>query len=226
MITINLKPGSKRAKGRAPLAGGLASLKIVAEKIKDPFRLGVAIVALAIIGFVGYSQVTASATLSGLQPKLTQARAENQRFRAFLGQKRRLESVRDSIAVQIATIRNVDGDRYIWPHILDEITRAVPVFTWLTDVAVVVAPTAAGDSAKVRPPVQVQITGRTVDIQGYTRLLRQLEDSPWLKDVTAISANSVIEHNRAVTAFVLRAAYSVPDTSRMQTVPVNQSLQR
>jgi Tfp pilus assembly protein PilN len=217
MITINLKPGTKRAKATSPVSGLFARLKGAGEKVKDPYRLGALVLGLSWLGYVGYGQLAASAELSSLRPKLEQARAENQRFRAFLGEKRRLESVRDSIQAQIATIKTVDGDRYVWPHIMDEIARAVPPFTWLTDVQYVAqapaGPPVPGDSVKKDlppPPVGILINGRTVDIQGYTRLLRQLEDSPWLKDVTAISANTIVDHNRAVTAFVLRATFERP----------------
>jgi len=213
MITINLKPGAKRSKGgSSPLAAGLARVKGLGQQIKDPYRLGALVLGVAWLGFVGMSHVSTSAQLTDLEPKLEQARAEYQRFRSFLGEKRHLEAVRDSILAQVETIRTVDGDRYVWPHILDEVARAVPPFTWLTDIAFLtpaVAPVA--DSATGEPvviPVQIQVTGRTVDIQGYTRLLRQLEDSPYLADVTAISANTVIEQERAVTAFVLKATFS------------------
>jgi hypothetical protein len=88
----------------------------------------------------------------------------------------------------------------------------------------------AADTASVdsmaQPPVQVQLTGRTVDIQGYTRFMRQLEDSPWLNGITAISANTVVEQGRAVTAFVLNATYSKPPIDRVQTVPVAESVVR
>lgn len=214
MIEINLKPGQKRAKGASPVAGLVAKIKTAGQKIKDPYRLGALALGLGWLGFVGVSQMATSSELASLEPKLEQARAENQRFRAFLGEKKRLESIRDSIQAQITTIRNVDGDRYVWPHILDEVARAVPPFTWLTDlqvVAVTPPPVVVTDSTKPVPvevpPVQIQVTGRTVDIQGYTRLLRQLEDSPFLKDVTAISANTVVDQTRAVTAFVLKANF-------------------
>ncbi len=218
MITINLKPGHKRAKNASPMAAIGAQLKSAGQKIKDPYRLGALAASVAWLGYVGMTQLAVSNELSGLEPKLEQARAENQRFRAFLGEKRRLESVRDSIQAQIATIRTVDGDRYVWPRIFDEVARAVPQYTWLTDVQYVAsAPVVAtADTTKKvveAPPVQVDIRGRTVDIQGYTRLIRQLEDSPYLKDVTAISANTVLDQNRAVTAFVLKATYSRPNTS-------------
>jgi Tfp pilus assembly protein PilN len=222
MITINLKPGAKRAKGASPMGASLDRLKGLGQKIKDPYRIGALILGTAWLGYVGMSHLTASAEISDLEPKLEQARAENLRFRAFLGEKRRLESVRDSIQAQIATIRHVDGDRYVWPHILDEVARSVPPFTWLTDVAVVnIAAPVQTDSTKPveAPPVQVQVTGLTVDIQGYTRLLRQLEDSPYLTHVTAISANTVVEESRAVTKFVLRATFEHPSAGRQADRP-------
>ncbi len=213
MIAINLKPGHKRATAGSPLAGLAAQLKGFGQKIKDPYRIGALALSLGWLGYVGISQMSASSELANLEPQLEQARAENQRFRAFLGEKRRLEAVRDSIQAQIVTIKNVDGDRYVWPHILDEVARAVPAYTWLTDVQFIASapPPVTVDTTVKRPaespPVHLQVTGRTVDIQGYTRLLRQLEDSPWLKDVAAISANTVLDQNRAVTAFVLKASF-------------------
>jgi Tfp pilus assembly protein PilN len=214
MIEINLRPGTKRAKGKPGFSASLSSLKGLGEKIKDPVRLGSAVLCLGIIGFVAFMQLRASSTIDDLEPKLTQARTENQRFRAFLSQKRRLESVRDSIGAQILTIRNVDGDRYVWPHILDEVSRAVPPYTWLINVAILPPgpqPAPLDSLAPVVvPPVLIEIKGRTMDIQGYTRLLRQLEDSPYLKDVTAVSAQTVVDQNRAVTEFVLRATFSRP----------------
>jgi Tfp pilus assembly protein PilN len=114
----------------------------------------------------------------------------------------------------------------VWPHILDEVARAVPPFTWLTDIGVMsvaVAPVSTDSVAEPPvPPVQIQITGRTVDIQGYTRLLRQLEYSPWLENVTAISANTVIDRDRAVTAFVLQATFTRPTRVEQTAMPASE----
>jgi hypothetical protein len=62
-------------------------------------------------------------------------------------------------------------------------------------------------SATVPPPVGVQLNGKTMDIQGFTHFMRQLEDSPWLRDVTLISTGTDIDHNRAVTVFTVKASY-------------------
>jgi hypothetical protein len=56
-----------------------------------------------------------------------------------------------------------------------------------------------------------------MDVQGFTRFMRQLEDSPWLKDVTVVSTETVIERGRAVTAFTVRASYDRPGKGSAQT---------
>lgn len=226
MIAINLKPGHKRARAGSPLAGVAARFKAAGQQVKDPYRLGALALSIAWLGYVGMSQMTASTELADLEPKLEQAREENQRFRSFLNEKRGLEAVRDSIQSQIRTIETVDGDRYVWPRILDEVARAVPAYTWLTDVNFVLSTPVPVDSGVVAPPppVELAINGRTVDIQGYTRLLRQLEDSPYLSNVTAISANTILEQNRAVTAFVLKATYQRPDAPGARRAEVDPTV--
>lgn len=233
MISVNLRPGTKRGKSGASLAASLDRLKGLGSAVKDPLRLVAVLAWVGVAAWLGYTFVNTGSRLSELEPRLVQARAEHRRFQDFLQQKRREELVRDSILSQIRTIQQVDDDRYVWPHILDEVSRALPPFTWLVNLAFVpVAPqvSLAADTASVGdtlpPPVQVQLTGRTVDIQGYTRFMRELENSPWLGNVTAISANTVVEQGRAVTAFVLNATYSKPPVDRVQTVPVAESVVR
>ena len=233
MISVNLRPGTKRGKSGPSFAASLERLKGLGSVVKDPVRLVAVLAWVGVAGFLGLTFMRTGAQLGELEPRLVQARAEHRRFQDFLAQKRKEELVRDSILSQIKTIQDVDGDRYIWPHILDEVARALPPFTWLVNLAFVAPtqlPSLEVDTASVDtlapPPVQVQLTGRTVDIQGYTRFMRQLEDSPWLGNITAVSANTVVEMGRAVTAFVLNATYIKPPVDRVQTVPVAESVVR
>src|ERR1041385_6072089 len=206
MITINLKPGSKRAKGGGgSVAASMASLKELGAKVKDPWLVGAVASWVVVVLVLGSIWLSSAASLRSLGPELEKARSENRRYRAFLAEKKRVEAARDSVLAQIATISQVDGDRYVWPHILDEVTRALPDYTWLTDLPAVGPSAAAAAAAAVdtvvsgAPPVTVQMVGRTMDIQGFTRFMRQLEDSPWLKDVTVLSTETIIERGRAVT---------------------------
>lgn len=232
MITVNLRPGSKRAKAGPSLASALAWTKGLGSAVKDPLRLAAVAAWIAVAGFLGWSFLSTGSELGRLEPQVSDLRAEHARFQDFLAQKRREEVVRDSILTQVQTIRTVDGERFVWPHILDEVGRALPPFTWLVDMGMPAvdprqAPAAADTGMVEAPkPVEVQLAGRTVDIQGYTRFMRALEDSPFLGNVQAVSASTVVEQGRAVTAFVLKATYTKPDAATLRTVPVAESVVR
>ncbi len=240
MITINLRPDLKRKRSRRPLSGALDGVRGLGSKIKEPLLLAAVLSWVGVLGWLGFVVVGTTRELSALTPQLEQSRAENKRFKAFLAEKRHQEVIRDSLVAQIGVIRTVDGDRYVWAHVLDEVTRALPAYTWLVDLApagvgtahpapaAAAAPKAAtaADSTQpeVAPPVQFELNGRTVDIQAYTRFLRQLEASPWITDVTPVSAQTVIEKERPVTAFTIRATFRQADSAYIRTVPLSNSV--
>lgn len=217
MITINLKPGSKRAKAGSSLAGGLSALKGLPARVKDPWPMAAAVIVGLTVLFLAWVGISSARKASSLETELDAARSENRRYRAFLVEKRRAESARDSVLLQIATIRAVDDDRYVWPHVLDEVTRAMPPYTWLVEVTTI-TPTTVDSSMST--PVGVQMTGRTMDIQGFTRLMRSLEDSPWLSNVTMLSTQTIIERGRPVTAFTVKADYDRRGRAQARTAPV------
>jgi Tfp pilus assembly protein PilN len=243
MITVNLRPGQKRKRGGNSLKGlmdKLGGLRELTAKVKDPLLMAAVGAWVVVVAGLGLVYLNNLRQLYVLEPRLEQARSENHRFKAFLADKRRQEKIRDSLLAQITVIRQVDGDRYIWPHLLDEITKALPAYTWLVDLGVSAkAPSAAQaaapqpgkakggatpDSVAVQPALAFQIDGRTIDIQAYTRFLRQLEASPWITDVTPVSAQTVVEKERPVTAFVIRATYNRADSAYIRTAPFSQSV--
>ena len=238
MITVNLRPDLKRKRARRPLTGSLDGVRALGSRIKDPVLLLAVLSWVGVLGWLGFVVLGTTRELSALTPQLEQSRAENKRFKAFLAEKRHQEVIRDSLVAQIGVIRTVDGDRYIWAHVLDEVTRALPAYTWLVNLAptvIVAAPHPApatpgagkADSTQAEaapPPVQFELNGRTVDIQAYTRFLRQLEASPWITDVTPVSAQTVIEKERPVTAFIIRATFHQADSAYIRTVPLSNSV--
>ena len=239
MITVNLRPDLKRKRARPPMQGALEGLRGLGSKIKDPLLLVAVASWVAVGGWLGFMFLGTAHELNALEPQLEQSRAENKRFKAFLAEKRHQEMIRDSLVSQIGVIRAVDGDRYVWAHVLDEVTRALPAYTWLVDLgpaAAAPAPAAPAakpargkhvDSTRVDTPpaaLQFELNGRTVDIQAYTRYLRQLEASPWVTDVTPVRAQTVVEKERPITAFTIRATFHQADSAYIRTVPLSQSV--
>jgi Tfp pilus assembly protein PilN len=237
MITVNLRPDLKRKRARSPLAGMLQGVRGLGGKVKDPLLLACAVSWVAVLGWLGYVFVSTATELNALEPQLEATRSEHKRFKAFLAEKRHQETIRDSLVAQIGVIRTVDGDRYVWAHLMDEVTKALPAYTWLVDMgnaapaaapAAASAPGAQQDSTAsepvLSPAVIFDVNGRTVDIQAYTRFLRQLEASPWITDVTPVSAQTVVENERPVTAFTIRATYRHADSAYIRTVPLSESV--
>lgn len=230
MIQINLKPGTRRTsrKGSGPMFAGVAEgLKGLRSQIKEPW-LAVAVGAwVVVILGLGFFFISTSVQSGSLEPKLTATRSEFRRYQGFLQQKRKEEKIRDSTLAQIGTISAVDQDRFVWPHIIDEVGSAVPDFTWLTSIASVAAPVGTSpDTAGNAPPVNIKIVGRTSDLTNYTAFLRRLEESPWLGDVMPVEAKTVTLNNRLITEFTIQATFTKADSSRIKTVPILESVVR
>jgi Tfp pilus assembly protein PilN len=236
MIEINLLPGKKKAAKGAGMKLSMPDFKGLIAQVKDPWLIS-AIAAWVVVGGGGALLfITDRARLAAAETRLETVRVEKRRYDIVIAQKRQAEKVRDSLLFQINVIRQIDADRYIWPHVLDQATKALPPYTWITQVrsaSAIVAPipgqvnngpvTVDRDSTGA-PLVAVTIEGRTVDIQAYTTFLRQLAASPWFTDVTPASSQTVIEADRPVTSFAVTVHYKVADSVYIRTIPLVQSV--
>ena len=238
MIEINLLPGKKKAAKGTGMSFAMPDFKAILAQVKDPWLIG-AVVAWVIVGGGGALLfITDRARMARAESRLEQVRTEKRRYDIVIAQKRQAEKVRDSLLYEINVIRNIDADRYVWPHVLDQATKALPPYTWITRVGSVGATIQPGSSQAGGPPpatvttadsgaapmIKVQIDGRTVDIQAYTTFLRQLAASPWFTDVTPASSQTVIENDRPVTAFQVTVRYRLADSVYIRTVPLVQSV--
>ena len=226
MITINLRPGAKRTAG-SPFDRIKEIFQGLGSGVKEPLLLAALAVVVVVSAVLLWIGIGVASERGRLEPELESVRQESRRFRNIVSQKRREETVRDSLLSQIQVIRTVDGDRYVWAHVLDEVAKALPQYTWLVSVQALVSTVTPTDTivdATVPQEVRFQIDGRTIDIQAYTRFLRELEASPWLHGVAPVSARTVVEDDRPVTAFAIRAIFSRADSAYIRTVPLSQSV--
>jgi Tfp pilus assembly protein PilN len=231
MIEINLLPGHKRKK-RAAAGFAMPDFGALIAKVKDPLLLGAVgswVVALVVMGFI-YTMETRK--LAAAEGDVARVEADARRFQALISQKRREEKLRDSLVTELDAIRAIDADRYVWPHVLEEITKALPDYTWLESVAVQAAgpgggaggsSTADGDST-ARQLIRVTIDGRTGDMGGYTRFLRQLSDSPWLSNVVAGPTRTVVENDKPVLTFTVTVTFRQADSAFIRTAPILESV--
>ena len=223
-IEINLLGEKRKRKG----GGGfqMPDFAGLVKQVKDPLLLGaIAAWAVAVV-VIGFMFVTLQRSVAAQSELADRTRQEDARYRTLIRQKMRSTALRDSLVLELDAIRSIDADRFTWPHILDEVTKALPDYTWLTSVSALastVPPGMEADSTYV-PPLQVQIEGETSDISAMTRFVRNLQNSPWIASVS-IGQNSQVESDgQVVTAFSVTAVYQVADSSYIRTVPVAESV--
>jgi Tfp pilus assembly protein PilN len=237
MIEINLNPGaSRKSKGRGPsfsLAGVFGGSKL---SIKEPFLIVAIVSFVGATGSVGALHLSQASKTSSLAEREVQAVADSTRFAVVLRQRAQAESKRDSVQKQLEVIKAIDADRFIWPHVMDEVSRALPPYTWLKNLIVAAPQTApAGTGPALAPgdtttkPVvpelmRFRVVGQTVDIQALTRFMKLLEASPFIQGVQLAKSEMAMFDGKEVTEFILDAQYERPDSSMIVTAPVSVSV--
>lgn len=213
MIRVNLLPGGKKGAGgpkfafKMPSIGGLPT---------DRWILSAGAIAVVVLVGVGYFYFTNSGRLEELQVQVEDAVQDSIRFADLIEQTDRLQARRDSIAEKVAIIQEIDQDRYVWPHIMDEVARALPRFTWLRNV----------QQVSQADQLQFQITGRAGNNFAVTQYMENLEASPFIQNVSLLSTTQVMQGTggqqggRIVYEFQLEAAYEQPDPELLETVPL------
>lgn len=245
MIEINLLPGArKKARSRGPSINIGDAFKELSSRIRDPWMIaavaGIA-VGLAAIGAMWTWQGRRESSLTEREQKAVQ---DSTRYASVIAERVTAEAGRDSVKRQIAVITTIDGTRLIWPHVLDEVSRAMPPYVWLASIVQTsivssespeVQAGVAKSANKKAPPspntpvvdesiLTLQVTGNTVDIQALTRFMKALEASPFLQNVQLMRSDVVMQKGKEATEFRLDMQYQKPDASVLRNVPFTVSV--
>jgi Tfp pilus assembly protein PilN len=259
MIEINLLPGTgrkkvKRSGGGGGGGGGRSLPKIdfgtmfanLRARVTEPWLIGgvstTIVVVAAVAGMYVY-QARREATVTEAQQKAVQ---DSTRYAAVLKEREKAEAKRDTVLRSLNLIRAIDDDRFIWPHVLDEVSRALPPYTWLVSLTYT-GPGQAQQAVSTLPPpstsdgagghkrrfvqtaiprdtVRLRLIGNTVDIQALTRFMTQLESSPYFDQVQLAKSERANDNGKEVTQFQLDMLYNRPDGALVRRVPLAVSV--
>jgi len=180
----------------------------------DRWVLGSTAVIVLLLGGAGYLYWTMTQGLADLDVGIESAQADSVRYVDEIAQNALLQAREDSILQRATIIQEIDEGRYVWPHILDEVARALPDYTWITEIVQV----SLGDQ------MQFQIDGRAGNNFAVTQFMENLEASLFISNVRFRSTEQVSEEsggfNRAVTSFSLDAFFDRPPPELLETVPL------
>jgi Tfp pilus assembly protein PilN len=161
MIEINLLPGDGKKKRRATSTATKfefnlkppAWLASLTQGITDKYMLGAIGTAIASGLLIALMFISQTARAAMLEARETQAVKDSAQYGALLNAKAKAEATRDSLYQQIAIIKSIDDSRYLWSHLMFEISNALPQYTWLTEVTQTSLPksVAVADTVKKAP---------------------------------------------------------------------------
>src|SRR5687767_8196978 len=174
MIEINLLPGGGKKRRRTSAAGmpkfdPRALFAGISEKITDKYLLaGVGSTAFAAL-IIDTLFLTQTRRASVLEEAEMQAVKDSTQFSAVLTAKAKAEATRDSLFQQIAIIKSIEDSRYLWSHLMYEISNALPQYTWLKEVT----QTSAPRSVAVADTVKIAASGDTANKTPRQRALER-----------------------------------------------------
>lgn len=209
MIEVNLLPGGKKRRAR----GGDRKLPIpnFANLLSDSYTIGAVVVAVGVLGTLGWWYTGLSARQGEVQVALADALQDSANYADLIERNAILAARQDSIAQKVSIIQEIDALRYVWPHLLDELARALPDYTWLTQVIQV----SLGDV------VEFQVRGRAGNNRAMTTFWRQLQESPFIRQVNLVQTEQVLEPTgQLVYAFQLDCIYETPPMEFLETIPL------
>jgi Tfp pilus assembly protein PilN len=242
MIEINLIPpaGKKKRVSRATVVNVGAMVSGVSGRMRDRFLIEAVVALVVSVSTVGLLDVRQRNRAETLAERRDVAVADSTRYANILKERHRAESTRDSLLRQVNLIVSLDEDRYVWPHVMDEVSRALPQYTWITTLTFAGVPqgnvvaaskvdTAAKKTKRVdtsisKDVITVRVQGRTVDLQAVTRFMRDLEASPFFTDVVLEKSEPVTDSGKEIAQFQLTFCYSRLDTLMLRRTPLSLSL--
>ncbi len=119
MIRINLLPRDEQPTQRSiamPKVGAFAPLVLV----------------LAAAVSIGTAHVYQGQQISQLNRTIAEEEAESRRLAPEIAKIKRLNQQRQDLNDRLDVITRLDTDRYFRVHLLDELNRSLPGYTWLT----------------------------------------------------------------------------------------------
>jgi Tfp pilus assembly protein PilN len=214
LIEVNLLPGSvkraKRRKGKGialsmPGLPGMPPMDRITAFTAASFILAPLALAWMFLG--------TRAKIAEIDESIETAVQDSTRYAQVIAANASLTARRDTIGQRLNIIQSIDEARFIWPHVMDEISRALPEFTWLT----------ALSQTQPGPTPAFQISGQTGNNLALTKFMTQLEASPFITGVRLSQTNLLPPEqtgNRLVYEFVLEAMYEKPSADAIETVPL------
>lgn len=114
-----------------------------------------------------------------------------------IGEIKDLQKRRDQLVDRMKVIQALQGNRPVVVHILDELTRTIPDGVHYTKAS--------------KSGVSLRLEGVAETNNNISKLMRNLDESPWFKNPNLATVNNVVVQGVAMNKFILSVGQIMPD---------------
>lgn len=178
----------------------------------DPYILGAVAAGVVALGVIAWLFLGVRSDREEVQVALDSAVQDSVRFADIIARTNQLTARRDSIGQRVAIIQEIDAGRYVWPHVMDEVARALPDYTWLRSIVQL-----------QENPIQLRIAGAAGSNFAITNFMRSLEASPFLRGVVlerTEQAQAEGTTSDIIYEFEVLVNFEAPGLDQLETVPL------
>lgn len=192
MIKIDLSPSPKKGKvpKAKPAKPGAPAIKLPSVKLGAIYILGIVVVVVIIALLL----IVQSSKIGGLNRNINELRTRLDELKVYVATVDSLKKREKELTALISPIRELNQNRFLIAHILDEISARIPEFTWLT---------------------MLNITSQGINIKGTTAsnllvadFMNRLEESPYIKNVDLTVLEKKTIEKQEMMEFTLTANVS------------------
>jgi Tfp pilus assembly protein PilN len=219
MIEVNLHPsGEKKRRKKGGLFSGVdlgmpdfGDIEILDSIRAEPWNAAF-IASLVIVPLiVGVLWFTQRSSEQELESRLDTALADSARLADLRALSDSLTERRTEIRSRIELVRGLDQNRYVWPHLMDEVASALPSSAWLQGVT----------QQSPLPGLQVQVEGTAGTPLVITDFVRNLESSPYIRDVQIVGSSKEIIDGVSTQSFTLNLRYRAQTDTTPATITLS-----
>lgn len=214
MIEVNLLPAQGKGKKRKGSRRSLPSPSL-AGFAGDRWVLSAGVLSAVALVVMGWLFVAVAGEAEELEVQIEAAQRDSARFADVIRRAETLQARRDSVAARVLVLQEIDGSRFVWPHVMDEVGRALPNFTWLTRI----------NQVAPLPNLMFRVRGRASTYFALTSFMENLEASPFMRGVRLITSDQVViqvpgSGGRNIYEFELELTWQEPPAGVIEREPL------
>lgn len=204
MIEVNLHPEGSTRRRRRRRPGVPAWLKPGRSGAgKDPWLVAAIAVPAAVLLIVGWMWFSQRGQRADLEERIAGAVEDSARLSDLRALSDSLIAREAQVQARLELLEGLDEGRFVWPHLLDEFSRALPSYAWLTAIR----------EASPLPDLQVQIDGMAANPLAITAYVRRLQESPFVGTVRILGSQETNLDGLSAHSFKLVVGYEEPQDS-------------